>query len=546
MPLPLLGLATGIGKKLLGGAKKTGTAVKSGAKKTISGGKFLAKKSVNKGADLAQSGVEVAKKGTTNVIKGAKFFKKKVGSVGGSISKRLKENATSIKNLLNKGNKKQDKLRAKGTERKKKKESIEKKREKEKEVESKKSTSGPKRNILSSLAKSPLSILDKLFGFGGILLGGILVNAAQGLIDKGKKFMEDNKELFDTIGNFLSGVKDSVVGFFDSITGPESEKGAYDDFAKFGDDGKLKSGALRNVVDALKPVGKVVSALKRALTYDAVADVATSGKTLAVDQGREGYYDQSTGTFTEKPFTEEERQRYDRGDTQLGGTPTPSVSSSQQPSTAHSGQYGPLFEVISRGEGGVNSVNKGNAGDTPGGAKSIFGKNLTDMTVDEIYAAQRSGRVFAVGKFQIIDITMPGFIKYLKSRGIDTSTAKFTEKIQDYFKPYVVNYKRPIVGKYLRGESNNRAEAAQALAREFASIGASYPETIRGFQSADRGDTLYGGRGNNRASISPAKIEAALDAAKIKPKPKIKPVPDKGDKARAINCLLYTSPSPRD
>jgi len=33
MPLPLLGLATGIGKKLLGGAKRTGTAVKSGAKK---------------------------------------------------------------------------------------------------------------------------------------------------------------------------------------------------------------------------------------------------------------------------------------------------------------------------------------------------------------------------------------------------------------------------------------------------------------------------------------------------------------------------------
>ena len=97
MPLPLLGLATGIGKKLLGGAKKTGTAVKSGAKKTISSGKFLAKKSVDKGADLAQSGVEVAKKGTTNVIKGAKFFKKKVGSVGGSISKRLKENATNLR-----------------------------------------------------------------------------------------------------------------------------------------------------------------------------------------------------------------------------------------------------------------------------------------------------------------------------------------------------------------------------------------------------------------------------------------------------------------
>ena len=76
------------------------------------------------------------------------------------------------------------------------------------------------------MAKSPLSIFNKLFAFGGLLLGGILVNATKGLIDKGKKFMEDNKELFDTIGNFLSGVKDAVVGFFDSITGPASEEGA--------------------------------------------------------------------------------------------------------------------------------------------------------------------------------------------------------------------------------------------------------------------------------------------------------------------------------
>ena len=282
MVLPLLGLATGIGKKLLGGAKKTGTAVKSGAKKTISSGKFLAKKSVDKGADLAQSGVEVVKKGTTNVIKGAKFFKKKVGSVGGSISKRLKENATSIKNLLKKGNKKQDKLRTKGTERKKKKESIEKKQGKEKEVESKKSTSGsgPK-NILSSLAKSPLNILDKLFGLGGILLGGILVNAAQGLIDKGKKFMEDNKELFDTIGNFLTGVKDAVVGLLDSFTGPESEKGAFDDFAKFGDDGKLleapNGGALSEIVKTFTDLGPVVLKLNNLTKNPIVRALEKSG-----------------------------------------------------------------------------------------------------------------------------------------------------------------------------------------------------------------------------------------------------------------------------
>lgn len=333
MPLPLLGLATGIGKKLLGGAKKTGTAVKSGAKKTISGGKFLAKKTVDKGADLAQSGVEVAKKGTTNVIKGAKFFKKKVGSVGGSISKRLKENATNIKNLLNKGNKKQDKLRAKGTERKKKKESIEKKQEKEKEVESKKSTSGsgPK-NILSGLAKSPLNILDKLFGLGGILLGGILVNAAQGLIDKGKKFMEDNKELFDTVGNFLNGVKDVAKELFDSFTGPYAEEGSLDWLGKFDDLGNLQSGLFKDIEKSFDVLGGLVNDIDKALGGEGKIGNAliSDKKILAEKGGKEGVLNKTTGEFQERSFTKEERQRYKQTKSGLKSTSGTDANSSEE------------------------------------------------------------------------------------------------------------------------------------------------------------------------------------------------------------------------
>ena len=350
MVLPLLGLATGIGKALVGGAKRTGTAVKSGTKKTVSSGKFLAKKSIDKGADLAQSGVEVAKKGTTNVIKGAKFFKKKVGSVGGSISKKLKENAINLRDSLKKGNKKQDKLRAKGTERKKKKESIEKKREKEKEVESKKSTSGPKRNILSGLAKSPLSILNKLFGLGGILLGGILVNAAQGLIDKGKKFIEDNKELFDTIGNFLNGVKDAAVELLDSFTGPASKEGAYDWLAKFDDTGKLlpppKGGILSNIEKAFDGAADIINMVDK--LRGGKGDIANflysaKGQVLAERGGKEGILDKNTDKFYEKPFTKQERQRFDTGDTKLdGGTGQTSEgkSTSSPITTTSSGLYG--------------------------------------------------------------------------------------------------------------------------------------------------------------------------------------------------------------
>jgi len=328
MPLPLLGLATGIGKTLLGGAKKTGTAVKSGAKKTISTGKFLAKKSVDKGTDLAQSGVKIARQGGKQVVKGSKFFKKKVGGAkrkGGEIAKRLKENATNLRDSLKKGNRNQDKLRTKKQQRKEKTKSLNKKREKEKELESKQSNARGNK-LKNLLAKAPLGIFDKLFALGGILLGGILINAAQGLIDKGKKFMEDNKELFDTIGNFLTGVKDAALGLLDSFTGPASKEGAYDYLAKFSDDGKLTGGILLEIEKAFDNVADVINAVNK-LT-GGKGDIANfmysdKGQALAMQGGKEGILDKNTGKFYEKPFTQEERERFDR--VQSGGSAYPSA-----------------------------------------------------------------------------------------------------------------------------------------------------------------------------------------------------------------------------
>ena len=164
------------------------------------------------------------------------------------------------------------------------------------------------------------------------------------------------------------------------------------------------------------------------------------------------------------------------------------------------------FELIASGEGDYNSVNRGNAGDTPGGAKSIFGKDLTEMTVDEIITAQSQGDVYAVGKYQLIPTTLREFA----NSGQINLSDKFDENTQEKFKSYVINVKRPEVGRYLRGESDDVVSAAQGLAREFASVGAARPETIPGFSPAQRGDTLYGGRGNNKASISPDKIISSL------------------------------------
>ena len=74
-------------------------------------------------------------------------------------------------------------MKTKKQQRKQKAKSISKKREKEKQLETQKSSSNQKKTE-SQLAKSPLSVFDKLFAFGGLLLGGILVNAFEGIKKK--------------------------------------------------------------------------------------------------------------------------------------------------------------------------------------------------------------------------------------------------------------------------------------------------------------------------------------------------------------------------
>ena len=264
MPLPLLGAVAAVGKGLvIGGAKAVAVGAKVGAKAAVSSGKFFAKG----GANLARGGAKVARQGGKQVVKGAKFFKQKVSSVkekGGNIASKLKQNASNIRESLKTGNKNQEKLRTKKQQRKQKEKSIRKKREKEKQLESKKSSSDQNKR-LQSIAKSPLDILNKIFSLGGLLLGGILVNAFEGIKKKAEEFYNNNKELFDTIGNFLSGVKDAAVGLFDSFTGPYSEEGAFDDFAKFDENGKLQSGALKKVEDAYNGFGDLINSIDKAL-----------------------------------------------------------------------------------------------------------------------------------------------------------------------------------------------------------------------------------------------------------------------------------------
>ena len=169
-----------------------------------------------------------------------------------------------------------------------------------------------------------------------------------------------------------------------------------------------------------------------------------------------------------------------------------------------------LFSTISGGEGGVDSYNTGTAGSQAGYTPP---KPISQMTVGEIMDAQASGSLFAVGKYQIIPDTMKGFVKHA---GISRDDI-FNEATQDKFKEYVVNIKRPDVGKFLTGAEGSSLEKAQmALAAEFASVGV--PRDMKkgeyggGYPVRDikKGESLYSGVGGNAASISPEVIAEAL------------------------------------
>lgn len=165
------------------------------------------------------------------------------------------------------------------------------------------------------------------------------------------------------------------------------------------------------------------------------------------------------------------------------------------------GSTNPLGTLISSGEGGYGSYNRGRAGDA-NGAQIDF----SQMTVGEVMRRQDlpkgdPDRLFAVGKYQMIPGT---FEEGVNALGIDRN-AKFTPQLQErMFADFLVDEKRPQVKDYITGETNGAAglQGAQlALAREFASV--ADPRTGRSVYDGDSA--------GNSASITAAQVGTALD-----------------------------------
>lgn len=163
---------------------------------------------------------------------------------------------------------------------------------------------------------------------------------------------------------------------------------------------------------------------------------------------------------------------------------------------------GELRKLISRGEGGYNSVNLGERH----GQKSAT-RNLTGMTVNQIMAAQRAKEFNAVGRYQMIPSTFASGVKALGLSGNE----KFTPELQErFFSEYLI--KKAGDGDalaYIQGKHNDLNRALTAMAKEWASF--PVPYAMKGHkQHVAAGQSYYQGVGNNKAHLSLSDVRAAL------------------------------------
>lgn len=165
-----------------------------------------------------------------------------------------------------------------------------------------------------------------------------------------------------------------------------------------------------------------------------------------------------------------------------------------------------LRSLISKGEGGYNSVNLGERY-----GQRAATRNLTSMTVNEIMAAQRKKEFNTVGRYQM---TPPTFASGVKALGL-SGNEKFTPELQERF------FSEYLIGKagggaaldFIKGKHNDINKAMIAMAQEWASF--PVPHAMKGHvQQVAAGQSYYHGVGNNKAHLSLSDVRAALLHAK--------------------------------
>ena len=410
-----------------------------------------------------------------------KSINKSVNSLGESVRKAQSSSATISKSLLESNRDKRKSL-ALGSNLFRKRREATLRREREDILEAGKVT-GIVRRTGKVVMNSTKGFLGRILDYVGTLLVGWAILNLPKIIKLATNLTERMQKYFRILQDFVGGVSNFFLGL------PQRFGEILTSITNFGFD-NLKT-TFDGYLDSMQTIFKRMQ-LQVSRFIIKLQSLDTPEKIL-------DYLDMSIKDF-EIPGLDKLKEMLGVEDD--GGGDGGDAPSSQLPGSGGT-KYPKLAALISSGEGGLNSVNRGNAGDTPGGAKSIFGKNLTEMTLGEIMEAQRQGKVSAVGMYQFIPGTLRGAVNYTKIPLNTLFDANTQNKLFDYLR--VV--KRPEIGAYINGKSNDRRTALQQLAREFAAVGLEYPEAGR-----VRGQSRYAGIGQNAASISPVKAGNTLDS----------------------------------
>jgi hypothetical protein len=121
-----------------------------------------------------------------------------------------------------------------------------------------------------------------------------------------------------------------------------------------------------------------------------------------------------------------------------------------------------LLSLIRSGEGSWTSVNKGVAGDTPGGMP-----NIISMPIGQVEGMQSNRQLFAVGAYQFT----PGVLARARREAGLPTTAPFNKENQNRMAmALLTGSKRPALASYLRGESDNITAAHNDIASEWAAL----------------------------------------------------------------------------
>ena len=157
-----------------------------------------------------------------------------------------------------------------------------------------------------------------------------------------------------------------------------------------------------------------------------------------------------------------------------------------------------------------------------GGLSVVRSVKVVMLSIREIQEKQKSGKIFAVGRYQLIPITLKAAVEELK---LDINQ-KLSESMQDrIFEEYLISKKRPQIIKYLEKEGSIH-DAMYAVAKEWASIGVEKGKRISDKKIekdgkvtyekrfAVGGESFYAGDGLNQAHISPKEIKSVLEKSK--------------------------------